>query len=76
MIQASSIREHMEVVGRDGKHVGKVDEVMGDEIKLTRSMGMGAHHALPISLVDRIDGDKLRLTITEDEAKDRWRELH
>jgi hypothetical protein len=28
MIQASSIREHMEVVGRDGKHVGKVDEVM------------------------------------------------
>jgi hypothetical protein len=76
MIQASSIREHMEVVGRDGKHVGKVDEVMGDEIKLTRSMGVGSHHALPLSLVDRIDGDKLRLTITEDEAKDRWRELH
>lgn len=76
MIQASSIREHMEVVGSDGKHVGKVDEVMGSEIKLTRWMGAGAHHALPIDLIDRVDGDKLRLSITEDEAKNRWRELH
>jgi hypothetical protein len=27
MIQASQIREHMEVVGSDGGHVGKVDHV-------------------------------------------------
>jgi hypothetical protein len=49
---------------------------MGSEIKLTRWMGAGAHHALPIDLVDRVDGDKLRLSVTEDEAKTRWRELH
>ncbi len=76
MIQSSSIREHMEVVGSDGKHVGKVDHVKGDEIELTRSMGVGNHHALPISLIDRVDGDKVRLSITEDQAKNRWREVH
>ena len=32
MINASEIREHMEVVGSDGKHVGKVDHVLGSEI--------------------------------------------
>ena len=31
-----SIREHMEVIGADGVHVGKVDRVEGDRIKLTR----------------------------------------
>ena len=75
MIDFGSIREHMEVVGSDGKHVGEVDEIEGSEIKLTRSMGMGAHHLLPISYVERVD-DKVRLSITEDEAKQRWRELN
>lgn len=75
MIQSSSIREHMEIVGSDGKHIGKVDHVRGDEIELTRSLGVGSHHALPLSLVSLVD-DKVRLSVTEDEAKARWRELH
>lgn len=74
MINASSIREHMEVVGSDGKHIGKVDHVRGDELELTRSLGIGSHHALPLSLVSVVD-DKVRLSITEDEAKGRWREV-
>ena len=36
MIQAAQIREHMDVVGSDGGHVGRVDKVMGDEIELTK----------------------------------------
>lgn len=74
MINANTIREHMEVVGSDGKHIGKIDHVRGDEIELTRSMGVGSHHALPLSLVSAVD-DKVRLSITEDQAKDRWREV-
>lgn len=35
MIASGSIREHMEVVGSDGKHIGKVDHVLGDSIELT-----------------------------------------
>lgn len=75
MIESSSIREHMEVVGSDGKHIGKVDHVVGADLRLTRSMGVGSHHALPLDLVDRVD-DKVRLSVTEDEAKNRWRDLN
>ena len=36
MSDASNIREHMEVIGADGVHVGTVDHVEGDRIKLTK----------------------------------------
>ncbi len=75
MIDANAIREHMEVVGSDGKYIGKVDHVMGADLQLTRSLGVGSHHLLPLTYVERVD-DKVRLSITEDEAKRSWRELH
>ena len=37
MADANAIREHMEVIGADGVHVGTVDSVDGDRIKLTKS---------------------------------------
>ena len=58
MIEAGQIREHMDVVGSDGKHVGRVDKVMGDEIELTKldlSSGL-KHHMIPLSWVETIDG--------------------
>jgi hypothetical protein len=73
MIDGTQIREHMEVVGSDGKHIGKVDHVRGAEIELTRALAVGKHHFLPLSLVARVD-DKVRLSVTEDGAKDMWRE--
>jgi hypothetical protein len=76
MIDSGSIREHMDVVGSDGKHIGKVDHVLGGDLQLTRSMGVGSHHLLPLTYVESVSGDKIRLSITEDEAKNRWRELH
>ena len=36
MQDASQIREHMPVVGSDGRNVGTVDKVEGDRIKLTK----------------------------------------
>jgi hypothetical protein len=73
MIDGTTIRSHMEVVGSDGKHIGKVDHVIGNEIELTRSMAVGKHHFLPLSLVGSVD-DKVHLTVTEDGAKKVWRE--
>lgn len=76
MIQTSQVREHMEVVGSDGKHVGRVDHVRGDQIELAKlDLGSGLkHHLIPIAWVDHVDGDNLCLSITEDEAKARWTE--
>ncbi len=37
MVDASQIKEHAEVIGADGVHVGTVDHVQGDRIKLTKN---------------------------------------
>ena len=78
MIQPSQIREHMEVVGSDGEHVGRVDHVVGDEIELAKFDTQSGlkHHMIPISWVDRVDGDSLCLNLTRDAAKASWREKH
>ena len=62
MTDSSQIREHMEVIGADGVHVGTVDRVEGDLIKLTRKDSSaqiegaegkheGHHHTIPLGLV-------------------------
>ncbi len=78
MIEASRIREHMEVVGSDGEHVGRVDHVQGAEIELAKlDLGAGLkHHLIPISWIEEIADDKLRLDRTRDDAKAQWREKH
>ena len=63
---ATQIREHMEVIGADGAHVGTVDHIDGDRIKLTRADSgegghEGHHHFLPLSQVASIEGDQVRL---------------
>ena len=78
MITATEIREHMEVIGSDGGHVGRVDHVLGDEIELAKMDFAGGfkHHLIPLSWVDYIDEDKVKLNLAHEEAKDRWIEKH
>jgi len=78
MIQSSEIREHMEVVGSDGGHVGRVDKVMDGDIELTKlDMGSGLkHHLIPLTWVDHVEDEKLCLNMTKDAAKAAWREKH
>ncbi|ESW92795.1 MULTISPECIES: DUF2171 domain-containing protein [unclassified Mesorhizobium] len=73
MTDAAKIRERMEVIGADGVHVGTVDKVDGDRIKLTkRDSGEGAHrghhHFIPLSLVAEVEGQKVRLSANSDVA--------
>lgn len=69
MTEASDIREHMEVIGADGVHVGTVDRVEDGAIKLTKAdSGQGSHeghhHTLPLGLVAAVEGDQVRLSAT------------
>jgi hypothetical protein len=75
MTDAGQIREHMDVVGSDGHHVGKVDHVLGNDIELAKlDLGAGLkHHLIPRSWVASVD-DKVHLSLTKDEAKAAWRE--
>ncbi len=69
------VKEHQEVVGSDGSHVGTVDKVRGDRIILTKndSDAGGRHHSIPSSWLKSVD-DKVTLSKTADEAKKAWRD--
>jgi hypothetical protein len=65
----SDIREHAEVVGSDGRHVGTVDHIYGERIKLTKADSLdGQHHFLGLDTVASVDGNRVKLAVSADEA--------
>lgn len=72
MAATDAIREHMEVVGTDGRHVGTVDKVEGNRIKLTRADdpdGTRAHHHyLPLDAVASVEEGRVKLRLTAGQA--------
>ena len=73
MPNLQSIHEHMEVIGADGVHVGRVDRVEGGRIKLTiadsgEGRHKGHHHYIAEGLIAEIEGDKVRLSANADVA--------
>jgi hypothetical protein len=76
--QRSSLRqakEHQEVVGSDGVHVGTVDHVRGDRILLTKTDkdAGGHHHSIPSAWIQSVD-DKVHIAKTADQAHQAWRD--
>ena len=58
MFKQDDIKEHMEVLGSDGEHVGTVDHIEGSsQIKLTKNdpKAGGKHHLIPMDWVDHVD---------------------
>ena len=73
MSDTSKIHEHMEVIGADGVHVGTVDGIEGDRIKLTKKDSgegshKGHHHYIPAALIAEVEGNKVRLSANSDVA--------
>ena len=63
----------MEVIGADGVHVGTVDRVEENCIKLTRTDSgegrhKGHHHYIDGGLVAAVEGNKVRLSANGDVA--------
>jgi hypothetical protein len=71
MADLSQIKEHMDVVGADGVHVGTVDSVDGRRIKLIKadsgSHG-GHHHYISAGLIAAVEGGRIRLSANGDAA--------
>jgi hypothetical protein len=70
---AMDIKEHMEVIGADGVHIGTVDRVEGGRIKLTKKDSgegshKGHHHYIEKGLVAGVEGNKVRLSANADVA--------
>lgn len=73
MVDSTQIKEHAEVIGADGVHVGTVDHVEGGRIKLTKKDSgegshRGHHHYIPLGLVAEIEGGMVRLSANADVA--------
>jgi hypothetical protein len=74
MAQTQNIKEHMEVLGSDGQHVGTVDCLKGaDRIMLTKNdpAAGGQHHVIPADWVAKVD-DKVRLKKSAKDAMAQW----
>ena len=61
------IKEHMEVIGADGVHVGTVDKMEGNRIKLTKKDSGEASTRVTTTISTRglvadVEGNKVRLS--------------
>jgi hypothetical protein len=73
MADLSQIQEHAEVIGADGVHVGTVDGVEGNRIKLTKKDSgegshKGHHHYIDGGLVATVENGTVRLSANGDVA--------
>jgi hypothetical protein len=60
---ADQLAKHQEVVDSNGRHVGTIDHVDGDRIKLTRKDSPdGEHHYVSLSEVEGIESGRVRLS--------------
>jgi hypothetical protein len=69
MINASQIKQQMEVKNSDGKHVGTVLGVENGRVKLASA---GMDHDLDIAMVDTIQNGAIWLSKTADKAMQSW----
>lgn len=71
---SAHIQEHMEVVGSDGKHVGTVDHMEGNKLKLTKSdpAAGGKHHYLALDQIDHLEQGKVCLNVPASQAMKMW----
>ena len=73
MVTPNEIKEHMEVVGNDGLHVGIIDRVEASEIKLAKNDSPdGLHHFLPLANVEYVD-ERVHLNRSSIRAMAEWR---
>lgn len=69
-----NVTEDMEVVGSDGQHVGTVDKVLGEKIKLTKNDSPdGQHHIISKDLIETVEENKVTLSQTAAQTRQMWK---
>ncbi len=69
MVDFNEIKEHGNVIGADGVHVGTVDHVEGGRIKLTKKdSGDQRHHYISTGLIAEVEDGTVRLSANADVA--------
>lgn len=69
MADLSQIKQGAEIIGADGVHVGVVDHVSGDRIKMTKQDSVDdKHHYISAGLIADVEDGKVRLSANGDVA--------
>ncbi len=62
--------EHLQVKDVNGEHVGTVDHLEGDSLKLTKGDSSdGQHHLVPLSQVESMDEVAVYLNVAHSDLK-------
>jgi hypothetical protein len=71
MIDQSQVKPDMEIMCSQGGHVGTVDHMDGNRIKLAKNdvSAGGQHHYLPLSAAAGVENGKLKLNVDGQKAK-------
>jgi hypothetical protein len=69
-----NIRPGMDVIGSDSEHLGTVDHVDHNRIKLRRNdpASGGQHHWLAQDMIAAVDGNTVRLAVPAGQARQAW----
>lgn len=71
MSDLSRVTAHMEIIGADGVHIGTVDKVEGNRIRMTKADSgshSDHHHYISGALVAEVEGNQVRLSAAGDAA--------
>ena len=71
-----NIRPAMDVIGSDGEHLGTVDHVDHNRIKLRRNdpASGGDHHWLAQDKIASVEGNAVRLSVPAAEVRQSWQD--
>lgn len=74
MINKTEVKDHTQVVASCGTHVGIVDHLEGERIKLAKSdpESNGQHHYIPLNWVEKVDDNKVILLKNSKEVFAEW----
>lgn len=73
MVSPDQIKAEMEIIGNDGEHVGIVDRVEANEIRLSSADAPDhLYHFLPLANVEYVD-DRVHLNRSSIRAMAEWR---
>jgi hypothetical protein len=71
-VDSSKVKPDMPVICSDGMRCGTVDHLEGSDcIKLKKDEN-GQHHYIPTSWVESVEGGKVKVDRSEDEALQGW----
>lgn len=72
MFNPSDIKQHMDVIAKDGAVIGVVDHLEGgtQSIKLTRDLKLHVHHWISLEWVKKVDAKGVHLSKDGDAARE------